>query len=45
MLEVEQILESDIIINEFLKAIINFDSDLKELNKESLIDYCLMKNR
>lgn len=41
----EEVLKSHIIINAFLKAIIEFDNDLKKLNTERLIDYCLMKDK
>lgn len=41
----EQILKSNIIINTFLKAIVEFDNDLIKLNKESLLDYVLMKDK
>lgn len=41
----EQILTSHIIIDEYLKAIIEFDSDFSELNKETLVNYCLMKDK
>lgn len=44
-LEIDQILESRITIDTFLKAIINFDNTLINLNKENLINYCLMKDK
>uniref|UniRef100_A0A2S2PYC0 Uncharacterized protein n=1 Tax=Sipha flava TaxID=143950 RepID=A0A2S2PYC0_9HEMI len=44
-LKIEQILESRIIIDEFFKAIIAFDNNLINLNKEKVVDFCLMKDK
>lgn len=41
----EQILESRITINEFLKAIVGLNEDLVRLNTENLINYVLMKDK
>lgn len=41
----EQILASQIIIDSFLKAIVQFDNNLIQLNKESLMNYILMKDK
>ncbi|CAH1708742.1 unnamed protein product [Aphis gossypii] len=44
-LKTEQILESHIIIDAFLKSISVFDNVPVNLNKENVIDYCLQKNK
>lgn len=44
-LKIEQILESRIIIDTFFKAIIAFDDNLINLNKEKIIDFCMMKDK
>jgi len=41
----EEILTSRIVMNEYLKSITQFDSDLKELKEETITDYCLMKDK
>lgn len=41
----DEILASQIIIDSFLKAIIQFDNGLKQLNKKSLKNYLLMKDK
>lgn len=42
----EQILESRLIIKEFLEAIVEFDCQkYHKLQKENVVDYCLMKDK
>lgn len=41
----EVILNSHVVIDAFLKTIVEFDSDCTELDREKLTDYCLMKDK
>jgi len=41
----EQILESRVVINEFLKAIIAFDEELVQLSPTHVTNYVLMKDK
>lgn len=41
----EQILESRIIINEFLKAIVEFDEEFVQLSPAHVTNYLLMKDK
>ncbi|XP_060868755.1 LOW QUALITY PROTEIN: transcriptional protein SWT1-like [Metopolophium dirhodum] len=43
VLKTEEILESHIIIDAFLKAITEFNDDFVNLNKQNVVDFCLLK--
>jgi len=46
LFKAEQILESHIVIDAFLKAISEFDNnDFINLNKDNVVDFCLLKNK
>lgn len=41
----ELLIKSHVLIDEFFKTIIEFNSDFSELDKENLVDYCLMRDK
>lgn len=45
ILSTEKLLDCPLIVNEFFKAIIKFDNNCEKLNKETLTNYCVMKDR